>query len=43
MRRQAYSLARLLGDLNAIRRGTIHKRLVNKVIGRKIVAKLWWR
>ena len=39
----AYALARVLGDYRAIRRGKIGKRLVNKIIGRTLVSRLWWR
>jgi hypothetical protein len=38
-----YTLARILGDVNAIRRGTIHKRIANRVIGRKAVSRMWMR
>ena len=39
----AYAVARALGDYNAIRRGKIGKRLVNRLIGRTLVSRLWWR
>lgn len=40
-----YSLARVLGDINAIQHGpkAIAKRIVNRAIGRKVVRKMWWR
>jgi hypothetical protein len=41
MRSALYRLARLLGDAQAVRRGRIGRRIVNKVIGRGIVSKLW--
>lgn len=34
MRGLLYQLARLLGDLNAVRRGTVGKRLARRAIGR---------
>jgi hypothetical protein len=42
-RRLLYRTARTMGDVRAVQRGTAHKRIVNKWIGRKIVRKLWWR
>jgi hypothetical protein len=36
-----YALARLVGDVNAVRRGTVGRRLVNKVLGRTLVRHLW--
>lgn len=40
-----YTLARLLGDINAVRRGpkAVGKRIANKLIGRKIVRRMWLR
>jgi rRNA maturation protein Rpf1 len=37
----AYALARFLGDVNAVRRGRIGRRLANKAIGRHVVSRLW--
>ena len=34
MRNLLYAFARLLGDLNAIRRGTVVKRIARRVVGR---------
>jgi len=39
----AYGLARFLGDVNAVRRGRITRRLANRLIGRHVVSKLWLR
>lgn len=41
MRGFLYALARVLGDVRAIERGRVGKRVVNKIIGRTIVSKLW--
>jgi hypothetical protein len=41
MRSFLYSLARFLGDVNAVRRGRIGRRLANRVIGRTVVRRLW--
>jgi hypothetical protein len=38
-----YALARLLGDVSALWRGHLHKRFVNKLVGRKLVSRMWWR
>lgn len=35
-RRLLYSLARLLGDVQAVRRGRIGHRLVNRMVGRAV-------
>jgi hypothetical protein len=43
MRQFLYALGRLIGDVNSIRRGTIHKRVVNKLVGRHVVSRLWWK
>jgi len=43
MRSFLYALARLLGDVNAVRKGTIARRLGNRLIGRKVVSRLWLR
>lgn len=34
MRGALYALARLLGDLNAIRRGTVGTRILRRILGR---------
>jgi hypothetical protein len=39
----AYAVARFLGDVNAVRRGKIGKRLVNRLIGRTLVSRMWLR
>jgi len=36
-----YTLARQVGDVNAVRNGRIGKRLANHRIGRNIVRRLW--
>ena len=41
LRGNLYALARLMGDLNAVRRGTVGRRLVNKALGRTLVRRLW--
>jgi hypothetical protein len=38
-----YALARRLGDLNAIRRGKLLRRVENKVHGRIIGSRIWRR
>jgi len=41
-----YAAARLLGDYSALASGSpkrIARRLVNKVIGRTVVRRFWWR
>ena len=46
LRGSLYRVARLLGDVSAVTSGRpdrIAKRLVNKLIGRKLVRRLWWR
>lgn len=46
VRRLAYRLASLLGDVQAVSSGKpkrVVKRLVNKLVGRKVVRRLWWR
>jgi hypothetical protein len=35
-----YALARLMGDVNAVRHGTVGWRLVNKALGRTLVRRL---
>jgi hypothetical protein len=36
-----YSLARFLGDYQAVKRGRVGKRIANKLIGRNVVRRLW--
>lgn len=36
-----YFIARLLGDVNAVKRGRPGKRIANKIIGRTLVRRLW--
>lgn len=36
-----YKAARLLGDYKAVRKGTIHKRMKNRVIGKSLSKKLF--
>jgi hypothetical protein len=46
MRKQSYKLGRTLGDIKAISSGKpekILKRILNKLIGRFIVSKLWFK
>ena len=46
VRRSLYRGARLLGDLSALTSGKpsrIAKRVFNKLVGRKVVSRLWWR
>jgi hypothetical protein len=43
LRSGLYGLARVIGDINAVRRGRLGKRLVNRLIGRSLVTRLWWR
>jgi hypothetical protein len=38
-----YFFARQLGNVNAVRRGTVGKRLVNIYLGRKLHSKGWLR
>ena len=41
-----YYLARLLGDVQAVSSGSpkkMAKRGFNKIVGRKIISKAWWR
>jgi hypothetical protein len=41
MRSFLYALARLLGDLGAVRRGTVGKRIARRVVGRGLGRVLW--
>ncbi len=45
VRKTLYSLARILGDINAILGGPrkMLRRFGNKVIGRKLIRRLWWK
>jgi len=43
LRRVLYQLARILGDVNALFKGKIGSRLVNKLMGRKLVSMAWLR
>jgi hypothetical protein len=36
-----YSLARFLGDYQAVKNGRVGKRIANKLIGRNVVRRLW--
>lgn len=36
-----YAMARLLGDVNAVRRGTVGKRIVRRAVGRATARTLW--
>lgn len=38
-----YAIARIINDIKAIFSGKIVKRTANKMIGRKVVSKLWIR
>jgi hypothetical protein len=43
-RRAFYRAARFLGDVQAIRRPhKIPKRVYNKLLGRTVVRRMWWR
>ncbi|MDP8927286.1 MAG: hypothetical protein M3O70_01585 [Actinomycetota bacterium] len=45
-RRGLYRWARILGDISAIGSGDsrrMGKRLFNKVLGRQVVRRAWWR
>jgi hypothetical protein len=37
----AYAVARFLGDVRAVQRGRIGRRLANRLIGRTVVRRLW--
>lgn len=44
--RWLYRLARLANDFSAIISGSprrVARRVVNKIIGRRVVRRLWWR
>jgi len=43
VRSALYGAARFLGDIQAVKRGRIHKRLYNKALGRTVVRRMWWR
>lgn len=40
-RRLLYQMARLLGDVNAIGKGTAHKRVVRRAVGKQTGKALW--
>jgi hypothetical protein len=44
MRSLLYKLARLLGDVNAVKKGRVGKRIKRRVVGRAIGRKMrrWW-
>jgi len=41
VRRNLYRSARLLGDLNAVQKGTVGKRIVRRTTGRYVSRMLW--
>jgi hypothetical protein len=41
LRSSLYRLARIFGDVSAVRHGRVGKRLVNKLIGRSLVRRIW--
>ena len=46
LRKDAYGLGRLLGDMSAVSSGKpskMGKRLVNKAVGRNLISRLWWK
>lgn len=46
LRSALYRWARLLGDVQAVTSGKpskVGRRLVNKLVGRKVVRRLWWK
>jgi hypothetical protein len=43
LRRTLYRTARMLGDVQAVRKGHVSRRIANKVIGRTVVRRLWIR
>jgi hypothetical protein len=38
-----YTVARFLGDYQAVKRGRVGKRIANRMIGRSVVRRLWRR
>ena len=40
---KVYTVAKVINDINSVRRGKIWKRIINKIIGRYVVSKLWIR
>lgn len=45
-RRASYRVGSLLGDLSAVlsgKPGRVARRAVNKLVGRKVVRRMWWR
>lgn len=43
LRSMLYKAARISGDIEAVKRGTVHKRLFNRWLGRTIISRMWWR
>jgi len=45
VRSMLYKAARVLGDVGAVTGGPkkVAKRVVNKLLGRAVVRRLWWR
>ncbi len=43
LRSALYRTARLLGDVNAVAKGKLAQRVTNKLVGRTLVRRLWWR
>lgn len=45
LRGSLYTTARVLGDINAILGGPdkVVKRLTNRLIGRNLIRRMWWR
>lgn len=41
MRKWLYRIARILGDVNSVRTGKVHRRVANKVLGRVVVKRIW--
>jgi len=41
LRKTLYAAARFLGDVRAVLAGRILRRLVNKLIGRGLVSRMW--
>jgi hypothetical protein len=41
MRPFLYRLARFLGDITAVSNGRVGPRIANKLIGRKVVSRMW--
>jgi len=43
MRSFLYRIARLMGDISAVGKGKIGQRMFNKLVGRKLVSRMWLR